>query len=80
MKIAVLAGDEVGPGSHAGSGQVLKGSVTGNQTAVELVEAPIGQADVDAAGDPLPAKTLEIAHQGRGDPVRRGRHPRRRSH
>jgi 3-isopropylmalate dehydrogenase len=28
---------------------------------LELVEAPIGQPGIDAAGDPLPAKTLQVA-------------------
>lgn len=62
MKIAVLAGDGVGPEVTREAVKVLK-VVTGNQMAVELVEAPIGQAGVDAAGDPLPAKTLDIARR-----------------
>ena len=35
----------------------------GRQHALELTEAPVGQAGVDSAGDPLPARSLEIARQ-----------------
>jgi 3-isopropylmalate dehydrogenase len=62
MKIAVLPGDGVGPEVTAQAVKVLK-SVVGEQAPLELVEAPIGQAGVEAAGDPLPAATLEIARQ-----------------
>lgn len=62
MKIAVLPGDGVGPEVTKQAVKVLK-AVVGNQAALELTEAPIGQAGVDTAGDPLPAKTLEIARK-----------------
>jgi len=62
MKIAVLAGDGIGPDVTQEAVKVLK-VVTGNQTAVELVEAPIGQAGIDSAGDPLPAATLDVARK-----------------
>ncbi len=62
MKIAVLPGDGIGPEVTKEAVKVLK-VVTGNQAALELTEAPIGQAGVDAAGDPLPPATLEIARK-----------------
>ncbi|PTM40623.1 3-isopropylmalate dehydrogenase [Bosea sp. 124] len=62
MKIAVLPGDGIGLEIMAQAVSVLKTAV-GNSVALELVEAPIGQAGVDAAGDPLPAETLEIARK-----------------
>jgi 3-isopropylmalate dehydrogenase len=62
MKIAVLPGDGVGQEVTAQAVRVLK-ALVGNQLAMELVEAPIGQAGVDAAGDPLPMQTLEIARK-----------------
>src|SRR6185436_8648704 len=60
MKIAVLPGDGIGPEVTAEAVKVLK-AVIGNRTPMELTEAPIGGAGVDAAGDPLPAATLDIA-------------------
>jgi len=62
MKIAVLAGDGIGPEVTAEAVKVLK-AVIGDSAALELVEAPIGQAGVDAAGDPLPQRTLDIARE-----------------
>ncbi|MCC2676322.1 MAG: 3-isopropylmalate dehydrogenase [Ramlibacter sp.] len=61
MKIAVLAGDGIGPEVTAEAVKVLK-AVTGKR-AMELTEAPIGQAGIDAAGDPLPAATSEVARK-----------------
>jgi 3-isopropylmalate dehydrogenase len=60
MKIAVLPGDGIGPEVTAEAVRVLK-AVLGSSQAMELVEAPIGQAGIDSAGDPLPQATLEIA-------------------
>ncbi len=34
-----------------------------NASALELIEAPVGGAGVDAAGDPLPAATLQLARE-----------------
>jgi 3-isopropylmalate dehydrogenase len=59
MKIAVLPGDGVGREVTAQGVKVLK-AVVGNAGSLELTEAPIGQAGVDAAGDPLPMQTLEL--------------------
>jgi 3-isopropylmalate dehydrogenase len=60
MKIAVLPGDGIGKEVTAQAVKVLK-AVVGNTASMELMEAPVGGAGVDAAGDPLPAATLEIA-------------------
>jgi 3-isopropylmalate dehydrogenase len=60
MKIAVLAGDGIGPEVTAQAVKVLEAAV-GTNNRLELVEAPIGQAGMDTAGDPLPSSTLEIA-------------------
>ena len=62
MKIAVLPGDGIGPEVTAQAVSVLKAAV-GNSSTLELTEAPIGQAGVDTAGDPLPAETLEVARK-----------------
>jgi 3-isopropylmalate dehydrogenase len=60
MKIAVLAGDGIGPEVTREAVKVLKAAV-GPGVALELIEAPIGGAGVEAAGDPLPLETLNIA-------------------
>ncbi|MDR3495890.1 MAG: 3-isopropylmalate dehydrogenase [Ancalomicrobiaceae bacterium] len=62
MKIAVLPGDGVGKEVTAQAVKVLKAAV-GNATSLELTEAPIGQAGVEAAGDPLPQTTLELCRK-----------------
>ncbi|MDQ2083156.1 3-isopropylmalate dehydrogenase [Xanthobacteraceae bacterium Astr-EGSB] len=62
MKIAVLPGDGVGKEVTQQAVKVLK-AVVGKSAALELTEAPIGQAGVDAAGDPLPMKTLELCRK-----------------
>ncbi|MES3000497.1 MAG: 3-isopropylmalate dehydrogenase [Pseudomonadota bacterium] len=62
MKIAVMAGDGVGPEVTAQAVKVLK-AVVGKSQPLELVEAAIGQAGIDAAGDPLPVATSEIARK-----------------
>jgi 3-isopropylmalate dehydrogenase len=61
MKIAVLPGDGIGPEVTAEAVKVLKAAI-GNAP-LELTEAPIGGAGVDAAGDPLPPATLDIARK-----------------
>ncbi|QJR10864.1 3-isopropylmalate dehydrogenase [Usitatibacter rugosus] len=60
MKIAVLAGDGIGREVTAEAVKVLRAAV-GRTRPMELVEAPIGQAGVDLAGDPLPPATLQAA-------------------
>ena len=61
MKIAVLAGDGIGPEVTREAVKVLKAAVGPGK--LELTEAAIGQAGVDAAGDPLPDETLQIARK-----------------
>ena len=62
MKIAVMPGDGIGPEVTAEAVKVLK-AVLGPHQALELGFAAIGQAGIDAAGDPLPAATSEIARR-----------------
>ncbi|WP_076999947.1 3-isopropylmalate dehydrogenase [Variovorax sp. KK3] len=62
MKIAVMPGDGIGPEVTAEAVRVLK-AVLGPGQAMELVEAPIGQAGIDSAGDPLPDATLEAGRR-----------------
>jgi 3-isopropylmalate dehydrogenase len=60
MKIAVLAGDGIGPEIVAQAVKVL--GVLGREgLGVELERAPFGGAGVDAHGDPLPEATLRLA-------------------
>jgi 3-isopropylmalate dehydrogenase len=57
MKIAVLPGDGIGPEIIAQARRVLQKL----ELALEFAEAPVGGAGYEAAGDPLPAATLELA-------------------
>jgi len=59
MKIAVLAGDGVGPEVTAQAVKVLRATM--GDAALQLTEAPVGGAGLAAAGDPLPAATMAIA-------------------
>jgi len=60
MKIAVLAGDGIGPEIVAQALRVLK-VLQRDGLKLELEEAPYGGAGVDALGDPLPEPTLKLA-------------------
>ena len=60
MKIAVLAGDGVGPEVIAEAVKVL-GSL--DRVRLELEHAPVGGAAYDAAGDPIPEATLALARR-----------------
>ena len=62
MRIAVLPGDGIGPEVTAQAVRVLR-AVAGNRLALEMEEAPIGQAGVDAAGTLLPDATLDLARR-----------------
>jgi 3-isopropylmalate dehydrogenase len=57
MKIAVLPGDGIGPEIIAQAKRVLLHL----DLALEFQEAPVGGAGYEAAGDPLPAGTLQLA-------------------
>ena len=59
MKIAVLAGDGVGPEVTAQAVKVLRATI--GDAKLQLTEAPVGGAGIAAAGDPLPAATMAIA-------------------
>jgi len=60
MKIAVLAGDGIGPEIVAQAVKVLEALGQAGPK-FELAHAPVGGAGYDAAGDPLPAPTLALA-------------------
>jgi len=60
MKIALLAGDGIGPEILREAVRVLD-VLRGEGLPVETEEAPIGGAAYDAAGDPLPAATLALS-------------------
>jgi len=60
MKIAVLAGDGIGPEIVAQALKVLR-ALAREGLALELEEAPFGGAGYDAHGDPLPEPTLRLA-------------------
>ncbi len=62
MKIAVLPGDGIGKEVTAQALRVLRAAVAPGSS-LELTEAPVGAAGIEASGDPLPAATLEIARQ-----------------
>ena len=60
MKIAVLPGDGIGPEIVREARKVLDALRRGGLP-IETEEALIGGAGYDAAGHPLPQKTLEVA-------------------
>jgi 3-isopropylmalate dehydrogenase len=60
MKIAVLAGDGIGPEIVGQAVKVLR-ALASDGLKIELEEAPFGGAGFDAHGDPLPEGTLKLA-------------------
>jgi len=62
VKIAVLAGDGIGPEIVAQAVKVLK-ALARDGLQLELEEAPFGGAGVDAHGDPLPEPSLKLARE-----------------
>jgi 3-isopropylmalate dehydrogenase len=60
MKIAVLAGDGIGPEIIAQAVKALD-VLRRDGLKIELEEAPYGGAGYDAQGDPLPESTLKLA-------------------
>lgn len=62
MKIAVLAGDGIGPEIVAQAVRVLE-VLQRDGLKLELESAPFGGAGYDAHGDPLPETTLKLAKQ-----------------
>ena len=62
MKIAVLAGDGIGPEIIAQALKALE-VLRRDGLKLELEQAPYGGAGYDAHGDPLPAATLQLARE-----------------
>src|SRR5215813_6885388 len=62
MKIAVLPGDGIGPEIMGQAVRVLE-ALRSDGLKIELEQAAIGGAGYEAAGDPLPAATLELARK-----------------
>jgi len=60
-KIAVLPGDGIGPEIVREAVKVLEALKANFGLDIEMTEGAIGGAGYDAAGDPLPAETLELA-------------------
>ena len=59
MKIAVLAGDGIGPETTAQAVRVVQ-ALGRHGLKIELESALVGGAAYDASGDPLPAQTLAV--------------------
>jgi 3-isopropylmalate dehydrogenase len=62
MKIAIFPGDGIGTEIVAGAGKVLE-RLRRDGLPIETETAPIGGAGYDAAGQPLPAATLDLARR-----------------
>jgi 3-isopropylmalate dehydrogenase len=62
MKIAVLAGDGIGPEITAQALRVLQ-ALGSDGLRIETEAAPVGGAGYDASGDPLPEGTLKLCEQ-----------------
>lgn len=60
LKIAALAGDGIGPEVMREALRVLRAAAARFQRAVEITEAPVGWAGIDAAGKALPDATLAL--------------------
>ncbi|MFP4079990.1 MAG: 3-isopropylmalate dehydrogenase [Ectothiorhodospira sp.] len=65
-KILILPGDGIGPEIVAEATRLLHALKDRFGLAVELEEAAIGGAGYDAAGEPLPQATLELAREADG--------------
>jgi 3-isopropylmalate dehydrogenase len=59
MKIAILAGDGIGPEIIAQAVKVLQAL----RLPIELASAPVGGAAIEASGHPLPPTTLDLARE-----------------
>ncbi|MFZ9627353.1 MAG: 3-isopropylmalate dehydrogenase, partial [Burkholderiaceae bacterium] len=62
MKIAVLAGDGIGPEITEQAERVIA-ALRSDGLPLETEHAPVGGAGFDAAGDPLPEATLRLCEQ-----------------
>lgn len=63
LKIAALAGDGIGPEVMQEAIKVLRAAAVRFQLSLEITEAPVGWAGIDAAGDALPATTLDLCRR-----------------
>jgi 3-isopropylmalate dehydrogenase len=63
FRIAVLPGDGIGQEVTAEAVRVLRAVTTGSGASLELEEALVGGAAIDAAGTPLPPKTLDLCRR-----------------
>jgi 3-isopropylmalate dehydrogenase len=61
--IALLPGDGIGPEVVSAAREVLEATAALFGHTLELVEAPIGGAAIDAAGAPLPPETLALCER-----------------
>lgn len=61
-KVAILPGDGIGPEVVAEAAKVLA-ALKGEGLNIEMEQAAVGGAAYDAAGDPLPAPTIELARR-----------------
>ena len=62
-KVAVMPGDGIGPEVAREAARVMEAMAQSVGMQVETTEVPIGGSGYDAAGDPLPAESLEVARQ-----------------
>ncbi|HRY51082.1 MAG TPA: 3-isopropylmalate dehydrogenase [Candidatus Paceibacterota bacterium] len=62
-KIAVLAGDGIGPEVMREAIKVLRAAESRYGLRLDLTEAPVGWAGIDAEGHALPEKTLALCRQ-----------------
>src|SRR5581483_11214101 len=63
FKIAALAGDGIGPEVMREAIKVLRATETKFDFKLEITEAPVGWAGIDAAGKALPDATLALCHE-----------------
>ncbi len=62
-RVAVLPGDGIGPEVTGQAAQVLEAVARRFGHAIELREAPVGGAAIDASGTPLPEATLDLCRR-----------------
>jgi len=62
-RIAVLAGDGIGPEVTTEAVRCLRAVAAKFRHEFELIDAPVGAAAMDAGLDPLPASTLALARK-----------------
>lgn len=63
LKIAALAGDGIGPEVMREAIKVLRATADRFHLSLDLTEAPVGWAGIDAAGDALPSTTLDLCRK-----------------